>query len=386
MPSPVEDRPGLLIRDSFQYSDAVLIVPPALVECLACFDGEHSTLDLRAMLVQLTGELQVSDLEEHLTDALSQSGFLLDQNYERLKDEAHRHFREAPVREPAHAGTGYPDQADELRVTMDEWMSPAGDHQPGLIGIAAPHVSPAGGYDSYRAAYSQLGPEYKDRTFIVLGTSHYGDPDKFGLTRKPYVTPFGAARTDIALVNELSAASGAIEMEDYCHSVEHSIEFQVLFLQSIYGPDINVVPILCGSFARSIYEGGLPENNDRVNRFLGTLGDIAAREKDRLFWILGIDMAHMGRRYGDEFDAVANEEHMIEVSARDRQRIERVDSGDAKGFWDLVQAKSRRSEVVRFIAALHFPESSAHRPWIASALRAMEHRSAERRQFRRNFF
>ena len=31
-------------------------------------------------------------------------------------------------------------------------------------------------------------------------------------------------------------------MEDYCHAVEHSIEFQVMFLQSIFGPDIKVLP------------------------------------------------------------------------------------------------------------------------------------------------
>ena len=30
-PSPVEDKPGLVIRDPFHYSDATLIIPPALV-------------------------------------------------------------------------------------------------------------------------------------------------------------------------------------------------------------------------------------------------------------------------------------------------------------------------------------------------------------------
>jgi len=40
MPSPVADRPGLLIRDSLRYSDATLIVPPGLVQCLQLFDGE----------------------------------------------------------------------------------------------------------------------------------------------------------------------------------------------------------------------------------------------------------------------------------------------------------------------------------------------------------
>ena len=39
MPSPVPDRPGLLIRDAYRYSDATLIIPPELVESLRCFDG-----------------------------------------------------------------------------------------------------------------------------------------------------------------------------------------------------------------------------------------------------------------------------------------------------------------------------------------------------------
>ena len=79
MPSPVEDRPGLLIRDSFRYSDAVLIIPPPLVQCLACFDGQQTQLDLRAALVETTGELQVGEIEEQLIEVLTRSGFLEDE-------------------------------------------------------------------------------------------------------------------------------------------------------------------------------------------------------------------------------------------------------------------------------------------------------------------
>ena len=30
-------------------------------------------------------------------------------------------------------------------------------------------------------------------------------------------------------------------MEDYCHAVEHSIEFQVVMLQHIYGPKVRIL-------------------------------------------------------------------------------------------------------------------------------------------------
>src|ERR1700686_436115 len=65
--------------------------------------------------------------------------------------------------------------------------------------------------------YAELGPEYRDRTFVVVGPSHYGEADHFGLTRKPFITPLGEARTNVALVDQLAAAApGAVNMEDYC--------------------------------------------------------------------------------------------------------------------------------------------------------------------------
>ena len=43
MPSPVADRPGLLMRDPYQFSDATLIIPPQLIECLRFFTRLKST-------------------------------------------------------------------------------------------------------------------------------------------------------------------------------------------------------------------------------------------------------------------------------------------------------------------------------------------------------
>jgi len=340
MPSPDPQHPGLLIRDPFKFSDAMLLIPPQLVPALACFDGDQTVLDLRASLVRLTGEIQIGELEKHLYDTLSQSGFLEDEHFEAMREARVSEFTAAPRREAAHSGSAYPDTAEEAKKALDEFLQnaqPAGAED-SQIAIAAPHVSPFGGWESYRDAYATLPASLGERTFVVLGTSHYGEPDRFGLTRKPFATPFGEALTDLALVNELEqAAPGAVRMEDYCHAVEHSIEFQVLFLQHLFGPNIRILPILCGSFARSIFEGGKPEDNPDVQRFFDSLGNIAAREAKKLFFVLGVDMAHMGRRYGDQLTAKADEGEMLAVAVRDRSRIERMSEGDSQGFWELVQ-------------------------------------------------
>jgi AmmeMemoRadiSam system protein B len=338
MPSPVADRPGLLIRDPYRYSEVTLIIPPALIECLRCFNGQASDLDLRQSLVRITGDLKVSDIEKQLVDTLSGSGFLEDDVFHRMKDLRHREFASDRAREAVHAGTAYPHELEPLRGTMLRYMNGAVATQNNMIGIADPHVSPEGGWQSYQAAYGALGPQYKKRTFVVLGTSHYGEPERFGLTRKPFVTPFGEAIVDVALVDWLEQkGDSAIHMEDYCHSIEHSIEFQVLFLQHVYGPHIRILPILCGSYSRSILHGGLPEDDEKVRKVFDLLGELAHREGERLFWILGIDMAHMGRRYGDSFSASANRDEMASVAQRDSVRIDRVLQSDAEGFWSLVQ-------------------------------------------------
>lgn len=367
MPSPVPDRPGLFVRDPFRYTDATAIIPPGLIDCLQYFDGQHTTADLAAHLRELTGEADVGEPLEHLVKSLSEYGYLEDATYATLRAQRHDEFARAAERLPAHAGGGYPDDLEELGQTLSAYMTDATDAPmvtplPGrLRALAAPHVSPFGGWRSYQAAYRPLmdggggggaasglvdlsgaplrsaRSESADRTVIVLGTSHYGAPQRFGLTRKPYVTPYGATRTAGDLVDRLErAAPEAVVMEDYCHSVEHSVEFQVIFLQHLLGPGVRVVPILCGSYLDSILEGGSPEQDEGVARFLGALGELAAADPD-LLWVLGVDMAHMGRRYGDDFAALAAEDEMAEVVARDRARIERLAAGDAAGFWDLVQ-------------------------------------------------
>ena len=338
-PSPVPGRPGLMMRDPYRYSDAALVIPPALLECLQCFDGQRTELDLREYLVRLTGDLRVSELSRHLTDSLSEAGFLDDKVFAQMQEQRHKLFAEAPRREAAHAGTAYPSEAEALRARLLGYLDGVPPSAPGdLVGLAAPHVSLEGGKECYRTAYQTLGPQYQDRIFVILGTSHFGPQERFGLTRKSFVTPLGAARTEQSLVDWLAQAAGpSVTMEDYCHSIEHSIEFQVLFLQYLYGAGVRVVPILCGPFANSIQRGGLPEQDENVKRFLEALGELAAREGSRLFWILGVDMAHMGRRYGDPFAATAQQGGMREVADVDRRRIHCITDADSERFWEAVQ-------------------------------------------------
>jgi predicted class III extradiol MEMO1 family dioxygenase len=355
IPSPQADRPGLLIRDPFHYADAVLYVPPQWAMALRCLDGEHTDLDVQEMLTRATGSLVFSGEVLEFVGVLRQQGFLETEEFHRLREQRHKEFREGRERLAAHAGTGYPASPAEIRSTFEEYFrgaEVAEDLPDNLLGVAAPHVSPQGGRNCYAATYRRLAalPALAQRTFIILGTSHWGAPEKFGLTRKPFVTPLGALRVDIELVDWLEQRGGrAVNAEDYCHAIEHSIEFQCVFLQHTLGPDLKIVPILCGPLAESLpsdsadlkasdTSGGVAENKQDTEHFLGALGELAEKCKDQLFWVLGIDLAHLGRRYGSPFTALANRGQMAEVEEKDRRRLELVCAGDSRGFLDLMKA------------------------------------------------
>ena len=161
MPSPVADRPGLLIRDPYRYSDAVMIVPPSLVPWLAYFDGQRSPLDLREGLVRASGgDLRAGEVVEHLASTLSAGGFLDDRRFAGIKREKERTFAAAACRAPIHAGSAYPTDAAALTETLGRYLDGgvAAEVAEGtsglngtLVGVAAPHVSPEGGKRAYQA-------------------------------------------------------------------------------------------------------------------------------------------------------------------------------------------------------------------------------------------
>ena len=342
MPSPLPEQPGLVLRDPLGYATVTLVVPPVMARVLGCFDGQRDADELRAALAHTGARGDVAGAASNLIKALHDGGFLEDDRFAELRAARHAKLAALAERPAAHAGNGYPATPAPLTKTLRGYFDGIGASgngaPPGRVrAIAAPHVSPFGGASSYAHAYAALPPEQRDRVFVVLGTSHYGEPDRYGLTHKPFATPFGSARTEVGLVDALvQAAPSSVSIDDPSQFVEHAIEFQVVFLQYLYGPSVRILPVLCGALLDGPRRGRAPETNDQVARFVGALGELAAREGDRLSFVLGVDFAHIGRRYGDGFVARAAAGPLEEVERRDRARLQRIAAGDAAGFFDLV--------------------------------------------------
>src|SRR5207244_1701616 len=76
VPVEHEGEEYVALRDPAGYTPSVVMLPPALLEVVALFDGAHPIVDIQAELMQRHGELVTREDIEKLVAALDEHGFL----------------------------------------------------------------------------------------------------------------------------------------------------------------------------------------------------------------------------------------------------------------------------------------------------------------------
>lgn len=151
-------------------------------------------------------------------------------------------------RQPAVSGFFYPASGKELLKLMEDISEqvPAQDACQDPIGVLVPHAGLI--YSGVTAMFSYKALVNSQRhKFVILGPNHNSDP-RIAATfpEGMWRTPLGSARVDQDLSMQLSAISKKIVQDSAAHSVEHSIEVQIPFLQYLYGNDFEFTPISLG--------------------------------------------------------------------------------------------------------------------------------------------
>lgn len=345
IPSEENGKKVVYLRDPQNPGGNVIAVSPSAVIALSLFDGEKSVEDICGILSQrFGGDVRKEDIE-NIVSKLDEALFLDSPRYREYINGIEREFRETEVREAGFAGLSYPSSADELGEWFGRFLEEAGGENGNgetgkLKGIVSPHIDYSRGGVSYAKAYATL-PESEADVFIIFGTSHYGQVDNpFILTKKNFRTPLGEAKTNGEIIERLEAACGWDLFEgELSHKTEHSIEFQVAFLQYMLGGkrDFTIVPVLCTSFHRMVTEGSSPSEDERVSKFLGEMKEIISGLGERAFIIAGADMAHVGLKFGDN-DRV-NDETLGVIRERDLASLAFGENMDAEGFYRSIESE-----------------------------------------------
>jgi AmmeMemoRadiSam system protein B len=363
-PVQQDGKTSVYLKDPLNFATP-LGISPAGYFVLAHFDGQHSFTDVQEAYCKQFGSLLMSDDLKSFVDMLDQHYYLDSERFRDYKNAVVLEFRNQTTRVPAHVGGVYKADPEQLKTQLEGFFSaPNGPGLPNsqLAGstpraIVAPHIDFHRGGPAYAWAYKPLAESDGADLYILLGTSHYSGQTPYILTLKNFATPLGLVETDRDFVQRLQAKCAEdCFTDEYLHRGEHSLEFQVVFLKylaqqraALTGrPEkpFKIVPILVSSFHSAVVNQTLPEKDSAVGTFLRTLRDLAALESRRVCFVAGVDLAHVGRQFGDR--EPITDDFLKWVESEDQKLVNRLVALDAPGFFNAVAKDQDKRRICGF--------------------------------------
>ncbi len=304
-----EGRSFALLHDPLgAFTSPVLVPLEAFLHICRHFDGQNTLAEIPSRVQQESGFRLGGEVLERLVADLDRAMVLDGPTFASFRDA----FREQSVRTAALAGRSYPAEPAALREQVSGYFHAAGGAGTAAVdppcppkrlrGVLSPHIDFRRGGTVYTWSYRELASQADIDIFVIVGVAHQYCRRRFALTLKDFETPLGVASTDRTYVERIAAGAGAELFDDeLVHRAEHSIEFQVVWLQSVLGPgrSLTIVPILVGSF-QDLMDGGIePIDDPQVARFVEALGTAEAASGKKVAYIGGIDLCHVGPEFGD---------------------------------------------------------------------------------------
>lgn len=348
LPVRIEEKELILLRDPGGYSTEEVVLPAEAQFLLFLFSGSESIAGLCEKIREETGEEPETDILLQLVQALDRYYFLENIRFTQRMKQVDAEYAALEVRDAAHAGTSYPDDAEELTDFLQELFEADSivteDAAP--LGVITPHIDLQIGPQVYVPAFRQLSRAEFD-TVVILGTSHYSYEDLFLLTEKDFRTPLGSMPADRAFVRALRKHSGDVfTHRDIAHRREHSIEFPVLFLQHLFGNDnIRILPVLCTSFEEFLVEGTRASADEKYDAFIHGFAEAAEELGRRVAFVLSVDWSHFGRKFRQEFDAA---DVLDTVRESDHQHFAALEACDYDLFYELLRTSKNATQIDGF--------------------------------------
>jgi len=334
------------LTDPSRVSQAALTLTAAGVRVLELLDGSRSLDEVAQQASEQLPGTDTARQVRQLVRSLSNQLLLFDTAYRTAVIRVVNEFLRSPERAPITMGGSYPEDGKAARAQLLEYLDTAKLVAPEgkISGLIAPHIDYQRGHATYARAYGALRKLTGKERFVVLGTAHSPAVRRFAATRKNYRTSLGTAVTDGDFLDQLAARYPYPLFEDeFLHRGEHSIELEIPFLQVLFGPDVRIVPILCGSLHDFFEPHTDPMSDPEVSAFVGALRQTMATSPGETVLIAASDLSHMGPHFGDAF--LMDDDQLAELDRRDRVLVERIAADDARGFMEALSTTNNSTRV-----------------------------------------
>jgi AmmeMemoRadiSam system protein B len=349
-PYQQDDHDMLLLRDPLELTDQMLGVPQQLAPLLALCDGTRDLVGIHTALTVRWGVRIKAGMLHDFVNTLDEACLLDNARARAAKQAALEAYRALPSRPPSLAGGGYPADPKELtpflrafdasHLTNGRSQTAAGT----VRGVVSPHIDYARGGPVYKAVWGAAEKATREADLaIIFGTDHSGGLGKITLTRQSYATPYGVLPTATEIVDRLAAALGdeAAFAEELHHRKEHSIELAAVWLHHARGGRaIQVVPVLCGSFAHFVAGQADPAADPAFATVISVLREAMAGRKALV--VAAADLAHVGPAFdGRPVEA----EGQAKLRESDEAILREMAAGNAERFFNALKAVEDNNNV-----------------------------------------
>jgi MEMO1 family protein len=347
IPYEHEGKPVFLLSDPEADSDRALALSPAGMAVASLLDGARTGEQIAADLSREMGALLTAATILGVVKQLDAAGLLETESAHARRRARLDDFLKAATRKAMFQGRGgYPSAPLELAAFIGGFFRhakgpgrplPETPSQPQAVGLVSPHIDLNRGGPAYAWAYGALADTPAPDVIVALGVAHASPNSPWAFTRKAYETPYGPMTVAEDLYKEIAESLWYNPLDDeWVHRREHSLEFQALWLRYLWRERApSWVPILCSSFER-FAEDRPPSTVPTVEQAIKAVGEILAKraKRQRVLVLAGVDLAHVGPRFGDEIELSPEVEKKIE--AEDRLSLDRALALDADGFYASV--------------------------------------------------
>lgn len=338
-------RTYVVLEDPYQVIEPRGFPWETYQHLLRWMDGTRDHQAIREAVQKSCGQVVSAEELQQLVHQLDDDMVLDGPKFTAFRED----FARRESRLPSHAGRAYPADAEKLTRLLDSFygreFGESGIQSPRptnskVRGVLSPHIDFQRGGHVYTWAYQVLADHPSLETVVILGVAHQPTRQRFTLTRKEFHTPLGVSRVDHEYLDHLVQHAGADWFEDeLAHRTEHSIEFQVVFLQHLWRsirPDSDgprIVPILVGSFHDLLRSGRDPMEVPEVMKFITALREAELSSRRKVVYVGGIDLGHVGRAFGDP-DPV-DQTTQERLRRFDESMLSRAAARDPTGWFDL---------------------------------------------------
>ncbi len=354
IPASYQGEKVFFVKDLLGLVPQSLLLRSEALKTIGLIDGKRNIRDIQLELIRLRGGVFIRT--EDVEDMISRLDevFLIDnQHYRREKNKIIREYMQQQTREASFAGIAYPEQPDKLTPYIQSILDSAKDQRDVLNGkqiaaVIAPHIDLGVAKNVYAKAYQVLRG-LSPQKVLLLGTGHSLQESCFSLTTKDFITPLGRVKTDREEVERLkeTCPPGIIAPYDIAHKNEHSLEFQILFLQHLFGEDFMLMPVLCGSFHKVLHQVSKPREIPGMSAFLSGLQLFLENNENSVLIVAGVDFSHIGPKFGHRGTASSL---LLEAKENDRSLLDAICRSDVTTFWAEAQRVNNRYNVCGFSA------------------------------------